>query len=73
MTSMRSTEVLQRVFVDFSRKNDTMAAVAGNLYCMIIRDDYTRFIWSFLMKHMSHASKASEVFLGVLVITGKYK
>ena len=51
-TTTRATEKLGRVFVDLSGKKD-VASIGGSHYCMIIRDDYTRFTWLYFLKHKS--------------------
>ena len=58
----RSERPLQRVFVDLSGPKP-IQSVGGAFYTMLIKDDFSRFGWTYLMKQKSHAGATFDRFL----------
>ena len=61
-TSSRSVRPLQRVFVDLSGPRPVLS-VGGALYIMLIKDDFSRYGWTFFLKNKSDAADAFQFFL----------
>ena len=61
-TLSRSIRRLQRVFVDLSGPR-TMASSEGALYIMIVKDDFSRYAWTYHLRQKSDAAAAFKRFL----------
>ena len=61
-THIRAVKKLQRVFVDLSGPM-SVQTIGGERYTLIVRDDYTRFIRVYFLRHKSDAASAFESFL----------
>ncbi|CAN0574040.1 unnamed protein product, partial [Ectocarpus sp. 12 AP-2014] len=61
-TSTRAVRKLDRVFVDLSGKRATLS-IGGKQYTMIIRDDYSRFVWLYFLRAKSDAAEAFKKYL----------
>lgn len=61
-TLCRSERPLQRVFVDLSGPKPTQS-VGGASYIMLIKDDFSRFGWTYFMKNKSDAGATFKRFL----------
>ena len=61
-TTNRSDRKLGRVFVDLSGEKE-FPAIGGKRYAIVFRDDYSRYMWVYLLRRKSDAVGALEKFL----------
>ena len=54
-THIRADNKFGRVFVDLSGPTQ-VESKGRNRYVMIVRDDYSRFMWVYFMRHKSDAA-----------------
>ena len=62
-THTRAEKKLGRVFVDLSGSK-MVESHGGKRYTLIVRDDFSRYTWVYLMRH--HKSDAAEMFKQLL-------
>ena len=68
-THERAAKRLFRVFVDLGGKKH-VASMGGNVYPMIVRDDFSCHAWMYFVSHRYDAASAFEKFLADLRVEG---
>ncbi|CAN0427278.1 unnamed protein product [Discosporangium mesarthrocarpum] len=67
-TQNRAGERLAHVFVDLGKRTKSLG---GAHYLMVVRDDYSRFSWVYLLKKKSEASEAFKAFMSEFHLTAE--